>query len=211
MLDGPRIAARRPASSLVVFLHGFGADGYDLIEIGRIWSQRLPATAFVAPHAPQPRSDAAFGRQWFPIGDLDPASLAEGLPAAASGLTTFLDAEVTRLGIAGDRVALVGFSQGAMLALHLAPRRLPALAGVVSYSGLLAAPEALPAEICAHPPILLVHGSEDPVIPSAALRAAAEGLAAAGLSAEWHMRPGIGHSIDQAALDLGADFLARHL
>ncbi|MFO1185395.1 MAG: alpha/beta fold hydrolase [Bauldia sp.] len=211
MLDGPRIAARRHPTSVVVFLHGFGADGNDLIDIGRRWSHRLPATAFIAPHAPQARTDAPYGRQWFPLGNLDPAAVVDGLPEATMELDRFLDQEAQRLGISESRIALVGFSQGAMLALHLAPRRRRPLGAVISYSGLLIAPQDLSTAVRSRPPILLVHGSADEVIPAGALRAAADALGAAGLAAEWHLRPGLGHSIDQVALDIGLDFLARQL
>ncbi len=213
MIDGPRIqpAGRSPAKSVVVFLHGYGADGNDLIDIGRMWAPLMPETAFVSPHAPDPCAEAPVGRQWFPLAGVDPVKLREGVVHAAPGLDAFLDAELVRHRLTDDRLALVGFSQGTMMALHVAPRRAKAIAGVVGYSGLLPGPEFLKAEVKQRPPVLLVHGDADPLIPSLALFAAARVLGDTGFQAEWHMRPGLEHGIDQEGLDLGAAFLRRVL
>ena len=213
MIDGPRIqpAGKGPAKNLVVFLHGYGADGNDLIDIGRIWAPLMPETAFVSPHAPDPCAEAPVGRQWFPLAGVDPVKLREGVLRAAPALDAFLDAELVRHKLTDDRLALVGFSQGTMMALHVAPRRPKAIAGIVGYSGLLPGPEYLKAEVKQRPPVLLVHGDADPLIPSLALYAAARVLGDAGFQAEWHMRPGLEHGIDQEGLDLGAAFLRRVL
>jgi phospholipase/carboxylesterase len=213
VIDGPRIqpAGKGPAKSLVVFLHGYGADGNDLIDIGRVWAPLMPETAFVSPHAPEPCAEAPVGRQWFPLARVDPLKLREGVVHAAPALEAFLDAELLRHKLADDRLALVGFSQGTMMALHVAPRRANAIAGVVGYSGLLPGPEFLKAEVKQRPPVLLVHGDADQLIPSLALYAAARVLGDAGFQAEWHMRPGLEHGIDQEGLDLAATFLRRVL
>jgi phospholipase/carboxylesterase len=213
MIDGPRInpAGKGPAKSLVVFLHGYGADGSDLIDIGRIWAPLLPETAFVSPHAPEPCAESPVGRQWFPLAGVDPLKLRAGVLHAAPALDAFLDAELARHELADDRLALVGFSQGTMMALHVAARRPKAMAGVVGYSGLLPGPEFLKDEVKQKPPILLIHGDADPLIPSLALYAAARVLGDAGFQAEWHMRPGLEHGIDQEGLDLGVGFLRRVL
>jgi len=212
VLDGPRIEARNGrASSLVVFLHGYGADGNDLIDIARLWAPHLPGTAFVSPHAPQPCEESASGRQWFPLAGVDPGKLRDGVQSAAPVLDAFLDAELQRHGLADDRLALVGFSQGTMMALHVAPRRAHRIAGVVGYSGLLPGPEFLAAEIRQRPPILLIHGDADPLIPSMALFAAQRILGDNGFAVEWHVRPGLPHAIDQEGLDLGLAFLRRVL
>ena len=122
MLDGPRIEpVGVPARSLVVFLHGYGADGNDLIDIGRLWAPLMPATAFVSPHAPQPCEEAPAGRQWFPLAGVDPGRLRDGVLSAAPVLDAFLDAELARRRLTDDRLVLVGFSQGTMMALHVAP------------------------------------------------------------------------------------------
>ncbi len=213
LLDGPRLApfSGGPATSLVVFLHGYGADGNDLIDIGRLWAPVLPDTAFVSPHAPEPCGEAPIGRQWFPLAGGDPHRLRQGVLSAAPALDAFLDAELAANGLSGDRLALVGFSQGTMMALHVGPRRATALAGIVGYSGLLAGPDHLAAELKQRPPVLLVHGDADPVIPVMALDLARRGLADVGVDVEAHVRPGLQHGIDQEGLALGAGFLKRVL
>jgi phospholipase/carboxylesterase len=216
-LDGPRIAPRSgKAKQLVVFLHGYGADGNDLIEIGRAWQSLLPDTAFVSPHAPRPCGQAPTGREWFPLTFRDPGERWAGVNMAAPGLESFLDAELTRLGLPPSALALVGFSQGTMMALHVGLRRPVSPAAIVGYSGMLAMPEeidpaAFAAEIKSRPPVLLVHGDQDPLIPVQALFHAAQSLAALEVPAEWHISPGVGHGIDQEGLRQGGEFLARNL
>jgi phospholipase/carboxylesterase len=213
VIDGPRIAplSGGPAKSLVVFLHGYGADGNDLIDIGRLWAPLLPDTAFISPHAPEPCAEAPVGRQWFALREIDPHVMHAGAVAAAPALDAFLDAELAAHGLADDRLALVGFSQGTMMALQVAARRPRPLAGIIGYSGVLVGPEYLMAEARQHPPVLLVHGSADPLIPVMALHAAAAALGDAGFPVEWHVRPGLEHGIDQEGLQLGVDFLRRVL
>jgi phospholipase/carboxylesterase len=215
-LDGPRLAPRSgPAQQLVVFLHGYGADGNDLIEIGRAWQQVLPHAAFVSPHAPEPCGQAPVGRQWFPLTFRDPNERWAGVNKAAPRLERFLDAELARHKLSPSALALVGFSQGTMMALHVGLRRPAAPAAIVGYSGLLVLPpdlnniEAFAADIKSRPPILLVHGERDDLIPAQALFQAAQGLAALDIPVEWHLSPGIGHGIDAEGLRHGGEFLAR--
>jgi phospholipase/carboxylesterase len=139
----------------------------------------------------------------------DPSEFWRGVNRAAPALDAFLDAELARLGLGADRLALVGFSQGTMMALHVGFRRPSPIAGVVGYSGLIAGPEHLKAEAKSLPPVLLVHGEEDPLIPVAAIRQAAYALGAVGAEVEWHVRPGLAHGIDMAGLELGGAFLDR--
>ena len=214
-LDGPRLAPRSgTAKQLVVFLHGYGADGNDLIDIGRAWAVPLPDAAFVSPHAPRPCGQAPSGREWFPLTMRDPGERWRGVTMAAPGLETFLDAELTRAGLPPSALALVGFSQGTMMALHVGLRRAVAPAAIVGYSGLLALPDSadpatFAAEIKSRPPVLLVHGDQDPLIPIDALFHAAQGLAALEVPVEWHISAGVGHGIDQEGLRHGGEFLAR--
>jgi len=211
MIDGPRLkpASGGPARSLVVFLHGYGADGNDLVDIGRHWAAVLPDTAFVSPHAPEPCAEAPGGRQWFPLTMRDEAELWRGVTKAAPVLDRFLDEEMKRYQLPPEKLALCGFSQGTMMALYAGPRRSQQIAGIVGYSGVLAAPERLPDEVRSKPPVLLVHGAEDPLIPAAAIYQAAQGLGAAALEVEWHIRPELQHGIDGEGLELGAGFLRR--
>jgi phospholipase/carboxylesterase len=214
-LDGPRIEPRSgTAKQLVVFLHGYGADGNDLIEIGRAWQRLLPDAAFVSPHAPRPCGQAPVGREWFPLTFRDPDERWNGAQAAAPGLNAFLDAELARRKLPPSALALVGFSQGTMMALHVGLRRAAPPAAIVGYSGILIMPgdamtEAFAAEIKSRPPVLLIHGDEDQLIPVQALTHSAQGLAAVGIPAEWHISPGVGHGIDQEGLRHGGEFLAK--
>ncbi len=214
-LDGPRLAPRSGAArQLVVFLHGYGADGNDLIEIGRAWQELLPHAAFVSPHAPEPCGQAPVGRQWFELTFRDPDERWTGVNQAAPRLQRFVDAELSRHRLPASALALVGFSQGTMMALHVGLRRAVAPAAIVGYSGLLVLPpdgkvETLAAEIKSRPPVLLIHGDRDDLIPPAALFQAVQGLAALGVAVEWHLSSGIGHGIDAEGLRHGGEFLAR--
>jgi phospholipase/carboxylesterase len=214
-LDGPRVEPRSgPARQLVVFLHGYGADGNDLIEIGRDWQGVLPHAAFVSPHAPRPCGQAPMGREWFPLTFRNPDERWNGVNAAAPGLNAFLDSELKRHNLPPSALALVGFSQGTMMALHVGLRRAVQPAAIVGYSGMLIMPgdvmsESFAAEIKSRPPVLLIHGDEDQLIPVQAVNHSAQGLAAVEVPAQWHISPGIGHGIDQEGLRQGGEFLAR--
>lgn len=209
-IDGPRLPpASGVAKSLVVFLHGFGADGADLIAIGAEWRRAMPDAAFASPHAPERCMATPTGRQWFPLTFRDPDERRRGVVAARPGLDAFLDAELARHKLGPDRLALVGFSQGAMMALHAGLRRKTPPLAILGYSGMLVSPEVLKDEATCRPPILLVHGERDDVIPVDALFAAIEGLAAAEIPVEWHLSPGLGHGIDGEGLRQGQAFLAN--
>jgi phospholipase/carboxylesterase len=216
-IDGPRLEPRHgKARRLVVFLHGYGADGNDLIEIGRVWQGLLPDTAFVSPHAPEPCGQAPMGRQWFPLTFRNPDERWIGVNKARPLLERFLDAELARRNLPPSALALVGFSQGTMMALHVGLRRLVAPLAIVGYSGILvlpdgAAPDAVAGEIKSRPPILLIHGDQDDLIPAQALFHSAQALAALEVPVEWHLSPGIGHGIDQDGLRHGGEFLARQM
>jgi len=214
-LDGPRLSPKSgSAQQLVVFLHGYGADGNDLIDIGRAWQQMLPNAAFVSPHAPESCGQAPVGRQWFPLTMRDPNERWLGVNKAAPTLARFLDAELARHKLAPSALALVGFSQGTMMALHVGLRRATAPAAIVGYSGVLVVPpdvdpEKFATEITSRPPVLLVHGDRDDLIPPQALFQATQGLAALEVPVEWHLSPGVGHGIDGEGLRHGGEFLAR--
>ena len=216
-LDGPRLEPRSGAArQLVVFLHGYGADGNDLISIGEAWQPLLPQAAFVSPHAPEPCGMAPVGRQWFPLTFRDPNERWVGVNAAAPILNRFLDRELQRRNLPASALALVGFSQGTMMALHVGLRREAAPAAIVGYSGLLvlppnAAPDVVAGEIVSRPPVLLIHGDRDDLIPVQALTHAREGLATLGVPVEWHVSHGIGHGIDAEGLRQGGEFLSKRL
>ncbi|MCB1548437.1 MAG: dienelactone hydrolase family protein [Hyphomicrobiaceae bacterium] len=208
-LKGPRLEPEAgPADSLVVLLHGYGASGDDLIALGEQWRPLMPRTAFVAPHAPErlPMGGMA-GFQWFHLTMRDAGEYWRGVTKAAPALEAFLAAELMHYGLTGERLALVGFSQGTMMALHVGLRTRLAPAAILGYSGMIAGPEHLVAEMRNTPPVLLVHGDQDEVIPVEAMVMTREALLEAGLTPEWHVSPGVGHGIDEAALAHGGRFL----
>jgi phospholipase/carboxylesterase len=214
-LNGPRLEPRGgQAQRLVVFLHGYGADGNDLIEIGRAWQQLLPDTAFVSPHAPELCGQAPTGRQWFNLTFRTPNERWVGVNKAEPVLQQFIDAELARRKLPPSALALVGFSQGTMMALHVGLRRAVPPAAIVGYSGVFvipdgAKPDAVAAEIKSRPPILLIHGDQDDLIPPSALFQGAQALSGLDLPVEWHLSQGIGHGIDEEGLRQGGEFLAR--
>jgi phospholipase/carboxylesterase len=210
-IDGPRLApvAGSAAQQLVIFLHGYGADGNDLIGLGREWGQMLPNAAFVSPHAPE-ELPAAFGfggRQWFAIERRNEQEWEEGVRRAQPVLEAFILAEAERAKLPLCSVALVGFSQGTMMALQTGLRLSEPLAAIVGYSGHLAGAARLQDEIKSKPPVILFHGTDDEIIPVQAIHHAREALAAAGVPVEWHVRPHLGHGIDGEGLMLGGQFL----
>jgi phospholipase/carboxylesterase len=214
-IDGPRLVPQSgPARQLVVFVHGYGADGNDLIEIGKAWQALLPQAAFVSPHAPRPCGQAPMGREWFPLTFRNPDERWSGVNMACPGLAQFVEAELARHQLPPSALALVGFSQGTMMALHVGLRRAVAPAAIVGYSGMFVLKddsdiEGYAPQIRARPPVLLVHGDSDDLIPVQALFHATQALAALEVPVEWHISAGIGHGIDPEGLRHGGEFLAR--
>ena len=213
MLSGPEVppASGGAPRSIVVLLHGYGSNGDDLIGLVPYWRRALPDTVFLSPNAPQICPGAPGGYQWWPLTSLSPAARAAGVRDVAPVVDAYLDAQLARFGLTDDRVALVGFSQGTMTALHVGPRRERPLAGIVGFSGMLADPQAAPAELRTRPPLLLIHGDADPVVPAVALGQAQATLEPLGFEVSTHISPGLGHSIDEAGLQLGGAFLTRVL
>ena len=202
------------ATSLVVFLHGYGADGADLLGLADVLGPHLPNTVFLAPDAPEPCNGSPMGKQWFPIPWIDGSSEVAagiGLARSADDLNAFLDAQMAAAGLSAAATALVGFSQGAMMAMHVTPRRAQAMAGVVAISGRLLQPGRLAAEAVARPPVLLIHGDQDPVVPFADMGLAGEVLAAAGFATFGHVMQGTGHGIAPDGLGAALRFLQERL
>ena len=202
-----REAARGAARLLVVLCHGVGADGQDLIGLAGPWAEALPDLAFLAPDAPEPCDMAPFGRQWFSLQDRTPAVLEAGARRAAPLLLAAVDAELARLALPPGAVALMGFSQGAMMVLHAGLRRPVPPAAILAYSGALLDSPALDAEITGKPPVLLVHGEDDEVVPFARGPAAEAALRRRGIAVTTSWRKGVGHWVDEGGLQAGVAML----
>lgn len=201
--------------SVVVFLHGYGANGADLLGIADPLGEHLPDTLFVAPDAPEACAGAPFGFQWFPIPWIDGSSeeeAARGMGMAADDLNAFLDALMVDEDVLPEQVALFGFSQGTMMSLHVAPRREDPVAGIVAFSGRLLSPETLEDEVVSRMPILLVHGDQDDVVPAQSLPEAAEALDKAGFQDVFaHIMKGTAHGIAPDGLSVSLAFLRDKL
>lgn len=203
-------AAGGNPTALVVLLHGLGADGNDLISLAPELARSLPQAMFVSPDAPFPCDLAPYGRQWFSLQDRASAPVLEGTAMARPILDRFLDEALAVWNLKDDALALLGFSQGAMMALHTGLRRTNPPAAIVAFSGALIG-EVPAASARGYPPVLLVHGEDDSVVPFSSYRFARTTLTAAGVSVEAVSRPGLGHGIDPTGLAAAKAMLARCL
>lgn len=211
---GRRAPKSGNARNMVVFLHGYGANGADLLGLADPLGEHLPDTLFLAPDAPERCAASPMGYQWFPIPWIDgssEAAAAEGMARAAADLDAYLDKTLAEENMTPDRLVLFGFSQGTMLALHVAPRRPAPVAGVVGFSGRLLAPETVAEEAVSKPPVVLVHGDSDDVVPPASLPEAADTLTEAGFEVYAHVSKGTAHGIAPDGLSVALAFLQEKL
>lgn len=209
IIDGPR---QEPASGtrvlqLVILLHGYGADGNDLIGLAPYFAQLLPSAYFVAPNGHESCAMSPSGYQWFPIGGFDEDERARGVQSAEQILNNFIDSELQRFDLDERSLILIGFSQGTMMSLHVGFRRNLAPAAIIGFSGMLVAPDRLKDECKVKPPVLLIHGDQDELLPVSNLFDASQGLGAAGINVEWHVSRGVGHGISEDGLFLATEFL----
>jgi phospholipase/carboxylesterase len=206
----PSLSGDKPRR-LVILLHGLGADGNDLIGLQQYWGRVVPDAEFISPNAPFPCDMAPYGYLWFSVQDRTPEAVLAGVRAAAPSLDGFIDEELQKRGLTESDTALVGFSQGTMMSLYIGLRRAKPLAGILGYSGRLIAPELLASELRSRPPVLLVHGTHDPLVPFESLAHAEAALKTAGVPVETLACPGIEHSIDPEGLQRGGAFLKQVL
>lgn len=211
MLKDYRLIPPSKADSLVVLMHGVGADGQDLLSLGEMWRGVLPRTAFVSPDAPEAYDMAPFGRQWFSLRDWTVANIEEGLRRVTAPFDAYLDGLLSEFALPASRCVLVGFSQGTMTALHVGLRRAETLGGILGYSGGLFGTEKLADEMRSRPPVCLIHGRVDEVVPFSASELALHHLKLNGVDASFHAIEGLGHGINDEGLSLGAAFLQRTL
>ena len=210
IISGPSVeAASGTTKSLVVLLHGYGANGDDLIGLAPPLAELLPNTVFISPNAPHPCAQNPFGGlQWFDVWEGDDYDRLAQVRIAAATVDAFIDYELKRLGLKENQLALLGFSQGTMLSLHVGLRRKNAPAGILGYSGRLESPEILSDEIMARPPVMLIHGEEDPLLNISLMDSAADLLRENGVKVDTFRRPGLAHGIDQEGINHGAIFLS---
>ena len=200
--------------SLVVFIHGYGADGNDLIGLSGPMAEYLPDTTFISPHAPNVCTMNPMGREWFPIPSIDMTSedfAREIMLKSVAQFQSWLDTLMVDECVTSDRVVLVGFSQGTMMSLHVGPRRTVPLAGIVGFSGRLLAPERLHDEVLTKPPVLLIHGDMDMVVPPSDMGKAETALQATGFDVQTHMSHGMAHGIAPDGLELAVQFTSKVL
>jgi len=209
-LTHPPLNGGKP-KKLVVLLHGLGANGEDLLGLAPYWARALPDVQFYAPDAPEPCDMAPMGFQWFSLLDRSRAAMRAGVEKATPILNQFLDEVLEEHGLDDSALALVGFSQGTMMSLHVAPRRANPVAGVVGFSGMLLGGPEIAAEVVSRPPMLLIHGTADEVVSFDAMAQAEMALQAANISVETVSRPNLGHGIDDLGLIKAGQFLTSKL
>jgi len=209
-LEGPNAPPQSggKARQLVVLLHGWGADGNDLIGLAPHWGALLPEAAFASPHAPFP-CDMGFGRQWFSLADRSPDTILAQVRLVAPAVDGFIDEQLAEQGLGPAELAVVGFSQGTMMALHVTPRRAEPVAALVGYSGRLIGAELLSGEVASHSPVTLIHGANDEMVSADSSEQAAAALKGAGFSVDTHIRPGLGHGIDPEGIEIAGRFMAE--
>ena len=208
-LSGPEVAPASggPAKQLVIFVHGYGANGQDLISLAQYFAQVVPDAAFISPDAPYRCDGAPMGFQWYDVWMQDPADRLAAIRSTGEIFDNFVTAQLARHGLTEDKLVLIGFSQGTMMSLFTAPRREKAIAGIVGYSGRMESPETLKDEIRSRPPVVMVHGDSDELLAVSEMETAATTLRDCGVEIDTLVRPGLGHGIDEEGIRTGLAFV----
>ncbi|WP_299371088.1 dienelactone hydrolase family protein [uncultured Kiloniella sp.] len=212
-LTGPRHepSSGGPAKELIIMLHGLGADGQDLIGLAPFFANALPHAAIVSPDAHQPCDMAPMGRQWFSLMSRDRDLILDGIQKAAPVVQAFIDQEMAHYNLPPERVFLMGFSQGAMMAYHVGFRQKSPFAGMMCYSGMLVAPDLLKDELSSKCPVLAIHGDKDEVVPPEALPAAVQAMTEHDITVYQEMISELGHGIDENGIRMGVGFVTELL
>ena len=212
-LSGPEAAPASggPAKQLIIFVHGYGANGEDLISLSRYYAQVSPDAAFISPDAPYRCDGAPMGFQWYDVWMKDPAERLAAIRSSGEIFDNFVAGQLARHGLSEDKLVLIGFSQGTMMSLFTAPRRENAIAGIVGYSGRMESPDTLKAEIRSKPPVVMVHGDSDELLAVSEMETAAATLRDCGVEIDTHIRPGLGHGIDEEGIRVGLAFVQKVL
>jgi phospholipase/carboxylesterase len=210
-LDGPEFgpASEGDIQQLVILCHGLGADGNDLIGLAPYFARILPDAKFISPNAPFACDMAPFGYQWFSLQERTEEAMLAGARMARPILDKFIDDQLAKHNLTDDKLALIGFSQGTMMSIFTTPRREKPVAGVIGYSGRLIGAQTLADEVTCTPPMVLINGDQDELVPGSVQPIAVKALTDAGIDVQGHMRPGLGHSIDEVGVQIGMEFLAR--
>lgn len=213
MISGPIIepSGENPPKQMIIFVHGYGADGNDLIGLANYFQSTLPEAIFLSPHAPEACSMNPSGYQWFDLTSTDPAVLWSKILVAADHLNEFIDSKLLEYNIAEENLALIGFSQGTMMSLHVSLRRKNTMAAVLGYSGRLIGADLLKDDLISKPSIYLIHGDQDPMVPYQESLTAEKVLKEYSIDIKTHISEHTQHSIAEDGLRIGVDFLASKL
>lgn len=212
-LSGPMLPPKSgaPARQLMVLLHGYGADGADLIGLGYEWRELFPDMVFVAPNAPSPCARSPSGFEWFPLLDDRIAGRLKGAEEVRPVIVNFLIDLWAQTGLTARETVLCGFSQGAMMALNVGTSLDSELAGIIAFSGAMIPAEGFAEGRWAKPPVALIHGDVDQVVEPQLSRDAATELSAAGFEVVLHISKGAGHGIAPDGLEFATSFLVGQL
>ena len=213
MISGPVIepSSGNSPKQMIIFVHGYGADGNDLIGLANYFQSTLPEAIFLSPHAPEACSMNPSGYQWFDLTSTDPAVLWSKILVAADHLNEFIDSKLLEYNIAEENLALIGFSQGTMMSLHVSLRRKNTMAAVLGYSGRLIGADLLKDDLISKPSIYLIHGDQDPMVPYQESLTAEKVLKEYSIDIKTHISEHTQHSIAEDGLRIGVDFLASKL
>ena len=213
MISGPIIepSSGNPPKQMIIFVHGYGADGNDLISLANYFQSTLPEAIFLSPHAPEACSMNPSGYQWFDLTSTDPAVLWSKILVAADHLNEFIDSKLLEYNIAEENLALIGFSQGTMMSLHVSLRRINTMAAVLGYSGRLIGADLLKNDLISKPSIYLIHGDQDPMVHYQESLTAEKVLKEYGVNIKTHISEHTQHSIAEDGLRIGVDFLTSEL